>query len=83
MNKSVTNNNMSVQDRISPNRNWGATASGSRLWKLSDIRFSDRGIAAPEADWQPNHEESMGAQVGGNGKVTIKGGSAQLLLHPS
>lgn len=67
---------MSAQDQISPSRNWGANCLGFQIVKLSNVRFSDRGIAAPEADWQPNHEESMGAKVGGNGKVTIEGGSA-------
>lgn len=39
-------------------------------------------MSAPEAYGQPDHEESMGSQVGGNGKVTIEGGGSQLVLHP-
>ena len=83
MNKSVRSHNMSAQDQSNRKAIGLPSASGSKWMELLNVRFSDRGIATPEADWQANHEESMRAKIGGNGKVTIESRSAQFLLHPS
>jgi hypothetical protein len=46
-----------------------------------DIRSTDASVAAPELDGQEDHEEGMGAEVGGIGKVRVECGRAHLVLH--
>lgn len=39
------------------------------------------GVSTPEEDREDNHEECMGAEVGGNGEIGIEGGRTSGLLH--
>lgn len=47
-----------------------------------DIPTAHAGRAAPEQERQEDHEEGMGAEVGGECEVGIEGRGADFLLHP-
>lgn len=55
--------------------------TGQRL-QVGSEPLSERCKAAPEHDGKPNHEKGMSAKVGGDGKVAIQRGRAQLGLQP-
>lgn len=46
-----------------------------------DIRPADARVATPELDGQEDHEEGVGAEVGGVGKVRVEGWRAQAVLQ--
>jgi len=50
--------------------------------KIGNKPFAKRGKSTPKHDGKSNHEKGMRAKVGGNGEITIKGGSAQPGLKP-